>query len=367
MGCIRAKGGHGGHDPRKTAHLWGKQHDHPRDHGVTTMTTNRANIPGHAGGREEEQEVGEMANEANKESIAQELRALTGVGIWAEHYERCRTSADRLAHEAGRFRDALRVGGVDASVVEVRAALLEHAGLADEDVSTGSSGSVTDLSGNTGLEVLVDDRHADRAASRALYLLYEEGCRIELHDGELRVAKTGSLADEQRLLLREHSEGLGRLLSEEAMREVWTPAVRYVATHLQLAGALEGPRYDQAVGSLDGAQDAYESGDDGLCRFLLQRAALAAAGRLGETHEEPPARGSVSEGSAVADGLEGFLTHPPAWWQTQSAECLRRGFPEGHVKALARSTAGAALGDHRRWDAALGPVREKLRQMEEGR
>lgn len=81
------------------------------------------------------------------------------------------------------------------------------------------------------------------------------------------------------MLLKEHSAGLKRLLSEKTMAEVWSPAVRYVARALRERGcASDSPDAGSTATLLNEAQDACERSEDGLCRYLLRRAALAARG-----------------------------------------------------------------------------------------
>ena len=103
--------------------------------------------------------------------------------------------------------------------------------------------------------------------------------RLELRDdGQLYAGRDGGLTDKQRRLLEEHSGALKGLLTDEAMAEVWSDAVKYVAK--ALGDDVEGRRYGQATGHLNAAQDAYERHEDGLSRYLLRRAALASKGDL---------------------------------------------------------------------------------------
>lgn len=121
----------------------------------------------------------------------------------------------------------------------------------------------------------VTNASTDREPSKILCRLYDHGVRLELRDdGQLYAGRDGGLTPEQRWLLREHSGALKRLLTDEAMGEVWSEAVRYVAK--ALGGDVEGEPCDRVTGFLDRAQDAYERYDNGLCRYLLRRAALAA-------------------------------------------------------------------------------------------
>lgn len=126
-----------------------------------------------------------------------------------------------------------------------------------------------------------DPEGANREASKVLYRLYEQGCRLQLRGGRLHAGRDGGLTEAQRELLRDHEPGLTRLLSEEAMSEVWSPALRYVSDTLRRRGLDYGSADGQrAAELLNEAQEAYERGEDGLARYRLRRAALAAAGRL---------------------------------------------------------------------------------------
>lgn len=121
----------------------------------------------------------------------------------------------------------------------------------------------------------------DREASRVLYRLSDHGVHLTLRDGKLHASRDGGLTDLQRELLYEQGEALKRLLSEEAMSAVWSPAVRYVSEALRERGcAPDGTDAARAARLLNEAQDAYEAREDGLARYRLRRAALAAAGRL---------------------------------------------------------------------------------------
>lgn len=205
-------------------------------------------------------------------AVEEALERLLSTNTWSEYYAKIHQDPRRLSDGAGRFRAALAGLGHNFTDGEVRVALFERAGLKLPG----------DAPGPPRLAVVPDPAPAAppqddfRDVSGILHALYADGGRVELRaDGHLYATRPGGLTEADREAFRCHGEAFKHLLSPEVTAEVWAPAVHYVARHLQRAGALEGRRYDRAVGFLNEAQEAYEEGDNGRCRYELRRAALA--------------------------------------------------------------------------------------------
>lgn len=245
-------------------------------------------------------------------TASEALERLLASETWAGIYDKHRHNPDQLAARAGRFRAALVGLGDSYSEEEVRAALLERAGSGPStpavpeppapaptpdpppEPEPGLNQRQRDieqaLDSMTGPAASADPPPesapapatdpGDREASKVLYRLYDHGVCLALREGQLHAGRTGGLTPLQRELIQEHGAGLKRLLSPEAMSEVWAPAPRYVSEALRERGcAPDGAEARRAAALLNEAQEAYERHEDGLARYRLRRAALVSAGR----------------------------------------------------------------------------------------
>jgi hypothetical protein len=199
----------------------------------------------------------------------------------------------RSATELRRLASSDKSSAPDAGAGAQKATSVEAEGLADGRIVDGPQGE------NPGSET------DNREASRLLYRLYSEGVRIRLRaDGCLDAARPGGLTEEHQEILRMHGDNLKRLLSPEAMSEVWSPAVRYVASALyRRRDEDKDADCEETRRVLNEAQRAYETGDDGAARYRLRLAAVVAAGRVsgvrvpedrGKSVSDTPSSGAMS-------------------------------------------------------------------------
>lgn len=180
------------------------------------------------------------------------------------------------AEAATSVHAALREAGTDASREAVEAALRE---ISHELVAPALEAPTAAPMSPEG-----DAAADDREAAKVLYRLYAKRGRVKLRaDGHVYAGKPGGLSDADREALRKHGEALKHLLSDEAISELWPRAVSHVLDTAQRHGYTSGTaEYERASELIGKAQNAYEQNDNGLCRYRLQQAVRAAAGRLPE-------------------------------------------------------------------------------------